>query len=297
MLLGLLTSGGDAPGMNALVHGFREACLARSIEAFGIRGGFGGVTDRSFVDLADPAYDAGIVARGGTVIGTGRRPDLRTDPGVDAVVEGLGHLALDGLAVAGGSGTRAGVERIRLRTRVPIVFVPATIDADVPGSDSSIGFESAVDHGVRALDDLRSTASSLPGRAYLVEVLGANCGRIAEAIAAATPVDALIVPERPVDLAGVAEAMRAAMARQYAIAVMTEGCGEAGDVAHRLAELIGARVRPTVLGHGQRGTAPNARDRALGLSAGRLAAEALADGRGGEIRIGGGGARFVGVGA
>lgn len=287
MRLGVLTSGGDAPGMNAAVHGFRQACLASGAGPIGVPGGFAGVAAARAVDLSADRFGPEIVGRGGTVLSTSRSPDLRLDDALAAVAGGLDRLDLDGLAVAGGSGTRAGVERLRRATKCPLVFIPATIDADVPGSDTSIGFESAVDHGVRAIDDLRTSAASLPGRAFLVEVLGADCGRIAEAMAAATPVDAVIVPERPFDLDGVAAAMRAAMARSYAIAVMTEGCGEAGEVAHRLAELVGARVRPMVLGHGQRGTRPTARDRALGLAAGRLAAEALLAGEEGEIRISG----------
>ena len=292
MRLGVLTSGGDAPGMNAVVHGFREACLVHGAEPIGIRGGFAGLVAGSAVDLSSDAFGPEIVGQGGTSLGTGRSPDLRLDEAVRAVSDGLRRAGIDGLAAAGGSGTRQGVERVRALGACPVVFIPATIDADIPGSDTSIGFDSAVDHGVRAIEDLRASAASLPGRAFLVEVLGADCGRIAEAIAAATPVDAVIVPERPFDVGGVADAMRAAMDRRYAIAVMTEGCGEAGDVARRLGERMRTRVRPTVLGHGQRGTTPTARDRALGQAAARLAVGALMEGRGGEIRIEGSAIRF-----
>jgi 6-phosphofructokinase 1 len=296
MRLGLLTSGGDAPGMNAVVHAFAVEAGARGDAAIGVRGGFGGLVDGATVDLADEAFGAVIVGRGGTVLGTSRAPDLRSAEAVEAVKAGLRALALDGLAVAGGSGTRAGVERLRDATRLPIVFVPATIDGDVAGSEGSIGFDSAVEHGVRALDDLLASAVSLPGRAFLVEVLGADCGRIAEAMAAAAPVDAVLVPERPPELEAVAAAMSSALERRHAIALMTEGCGEAGEMARRLGALMGTRVRQTVLGHGQRGTSPTARDRTLGLEAGHLAAAALSERRGGDVRIVAGSARFEPIG-
>ena len=195
---------------------------------------------------------------------------------------------MDGLVVAGGAGSRAGVDRLRPRSPVPIAFVPATIDNDVAGSDETIGFDSAVNHGVRELDSLRATADALRGRAFIVETLGANCGRLAEAIHAASPVAVVLTPEHPLDLEAAAAVLRAATQEGYGIALMTEGCGEAADVGRRLGEMIGSRVRPTVLGHGQRGAPPSARDRTLGLASGRLAVAALHDGRGVDVAIVGG---------
>ncbi len=285
MRVGVLTSGGDAPGMNAVVYGAYEAAVRRSIAIIGINLGFAGLVAGKYVDLGEIGLGLEVIARGGTLLGTSRSLDLRSDDAAERCVDALATLGLGGLIVIGGTGSSRGVERLRARTAIPIVFVPATIDNDVEGSDETIGFDSAVNYGVAAIDDLRVTAEALPHRAFLVEVLGADIGRLAEAIHEAAPVDAVMTPEHPLDLDAVASAMRDAMDRHYAIALMTEGCGEAGEMARRLGELMGARVRPSVLGHSQRGSRPSARDRHLGLMCGRAAIDMLATGAGGAVLV------------
>jgi 6-phosphofructokinase 1 len=281
----VLTSGGDAPGMNAVIYGVREEATADHAEGVGILEGFDGLAAGARIELAGPAVSPAMVAQSGTILRTSRRADLRLEPVVADCVASLSRLGIDGLVVIGGAGSLLGVERLRVTSDIPIAFVPATIDNDIEGSEETIGFDSAVNYGVAAVDSLRVTAESLLHRAFLVEVLGANCGRIADAIAASTPVDVLIVPERPLALVDVARQMQEALTARYAIAVMTEGCGEAGTIARQLGELMGARVRPEVLGHSQRAAHPTARDRRLGLACGRSAVSALLAGTSGDVVV------------
>jgi 6-phosphofructokinase 1 len=281
----VLTSGGDAPGMNAVIYGVHDEATAKHAEIVGIPEGFKGLASGDRIELAEPVVSPAILSQAGTILRTSRQADLRLGHVVADCVASLSRLGIDGLVVIGGAGSLRGVERLRVSSKVPIAFVPATIDNDIEGSEETIGFDSAVDYGVAAVDSLRVTAESLLHRAFLVEVLGANCGRIAEAIAAATPIDVLIVPERPLAQEDIARRMREALNTRYAIAVMTEGCGEAGAVARDLGEIMGARVRPTVLGHSQRGARPTARDRRLGLACGRSAVSALLAGTSGDVVV------------
>jgi 6-phosphofructokinase 1 len=285
MRISILTSGGDAPGMNAVVYGAFQEAVARASVLIGVRRGFRGLIDSEAAILGTADMPPEIVGQSGTLLGTSRDVDLRDPEQQECCLAAIGSLGVDGLVVAGGAGTRAGVDRLRSRSPVPIAFVPATIDNDVAGSEETIGFDSAVNHGVRELDFLRASADALRGRAFIVETLGASCGRLAEAIHAASPVAVVLIPERPLDLESAAAALRAATQERYGIALMTEGCGEAADVGRRLSVLMGGRVRATVLGHGQRGATPSARDRTLGLASGRLAVAALHDGRAVDVSI------------
>jgi 6-phosphofructokinase 1 len=288
MRIAILMSGGDAPGMNAVVFGAFQEAAARSSALIGVRRGFRGLLDGEAAVLGFDDLPSEIAGRSGTLLGTSRDVDLRDAEQQERCLAAIGTLGVDGLVVAGGAGSRAAVDLLRPRSPVPFAFIPATIDNDVADSEETIGFDSAVNYGVRELDALRASADALRGRSFIVEVLGGNCGRLAEAIHAASPVAVVLTPERSLDLETAAAALRAATQQRYGIALMTEGCGEAACVGRRLSELMGGRVRPTVLGHGQRGAAPSARDRTLGLASGRLAVAALHDGRGVDVTIVGG---------
>lgn len=281
----VLTSGGDAPGMNAVIYGVQDEAASNHARIVAIPEGFKGLASGDRIELAERALSPVILSQAGTILGTSRDADLRQEQVVADCVAALLRLEIDGLVVIGGAGSLRGVERLRVASKIPIAFVPATIDNDVPGSEETIGFDSAVNYGVAAIDSLRVTAESLPHRAFLVEVLGADCGHLADAIAEATPVDALIVPEHPIALEEVALRMGQASNTRYAIALMTEGCGEAAEVARRLGDIMGARVRPTVLGHSQRAAHPTARDRRLGLACGRCAVASLLGGASGDVVV------------
>ena len=272
----ILTSGGDAPGMNAVLAGATEAASAARVSLMGIPVAFEGLAEGRATTLHASEVRA-AAGRSGTLLGTSRRVDLRRASQLDRCVAAIGGLRLDGLIVVGGSGSVQAVRRLRARVEVPIAFVPGTIDNDVAGTELSIGFDSAVNHGLAFIDHVRISAASLPGRAFMVEVLGGGTGNIARAIARATPVDAVLTPETAIDYPAVAGMVAQAMERGYALIVMSEGVGAAIHVAGRISKLIESRVRTSVLGHSQRGAAVSALDRTLGLEAGRLAVQGLLD--------------------
>ena len=213
----------------------------------------------------------------GTWLGTSRWKALATPDGLAECRRALGDLGLTALLVIGGNGSAMGA-RV-LAGDIPVAFVPATIDRDIDGSESTIGMDSAIRYAVTVIDQLRITARSLPGRAFLVQTLGAPHGFLADAVAAAAGIDHVLVPEREVDLDAVAAALRDLAPSGSAIAVMSEAVGDAVRIGEELAARSGVRVHPTILGHAQRAAPPSVHDMATGHAAGRAAADALASGR------------------
>jgi len=280
--IGVLTSGGDAPGMNAVIAGACEHAEEIGAHAVGVQSGFAGLAARR----ADPA--SALEARAhlhepGTWLGTSRWPRLRDADGRRACRDALRELELDGLVVIGGHGSAMGARSVA--DEVPVAFVPATIDRDVAGTELTVGMDSAVAYGADAIDRLRITGRSLPGRAFLVQTLGAPHGHLADAVAAAAGVDHVLVPERPHDLDRLARELRELASAGSAIAVMSEAVGDAVRIAEALAGSAGIRVHPTILGHAQRAATPSALDRTLGQTAGRVAVEALSRGASSFIRL------------
>jgi 6-phosphofructokinase 1 len=267
----VLTSGGDAPGMNAVVAGVAEAAPG----ALGVRRGYEGLSEGRLAPL-DPEEVRRWCGTAGTFLGSSRYPALRDGLArCAAVLDGT-----DGLVVVGGDGSLRGA-RALAEAGVRVAFVPATIDNDIEGTARTVGHDSAVAYGVAVIEQLRLTARAVPGRAFLLETLGGPTGHLARAVAAAAGVDAVLTPEE-FDLAAVAALLAA---REEAIAVLGEGAGNAVEVGARLAELLGRRVRPTILGHAQRAAPVTELDRTLGLAAGRLAAGALLAGRSGYVAL------------
>jgi 6-phosphofructokinase 1 len=202
--------------------------------------------------------------------------------------DALEALALDGLVVIGGNGSAMGAAA--LADRIPVAFVPATIDRDISGTDVTVGMDSAVGYAVDTIDRLRVTGRSLRGRAFLVQTLGAPNGFLADAVASAAGIDHVLVPEREHDLDEIAVALRELALEGSAIAVMSEAIGDAVRVSEELAQRAGIRVHPTILGHAQRAATPSAQDRTLGQAAGRAAVDALAQGRSSFIALSAAGA-------
>jgi 6-phosphofructokinase 1 len=273
--LGIITSGGDAPGMNAVVAGACEQVERLGGRALGIRAGFAGLAGRD----ADPITS--LQARNhmhepGTWLGTSRWPQLGEPEGRRACREAIEALALDGLLVIGGDGSAKGARA--LADAVPVAVVPATIDRDLGGTELTIGTDSAIGYAMDAIDRLRITGRSLPGRAFVLQTLGAPNGFLAEAVATAAGIDDVLVPERPFDLDGIGRGLVELSVSGSAIVVMSEAVGDAVRVAEDLATRTGLRVHPTILGHAQRAATPSALDRALGQAAGRAAVRSLADG-------------------
>jgi 6-phosphofructokinase 1 len=283
MRIGVLMSGGDAPGMNAVLSGAVDRATSLGIDLVGIEAGFVGLCAERTRALGRAEVDA-AAGRAGTILGTNRFPELKTPSGVQRCLDAIGKLALDGLIVVGGEGSVTGAAALAA-AGATVVAVPATIDNDVPGTDLTIGHDSAVDYGVRAIDDLRMTATAMPGRSFVVQTLGGSSGNLARAVAAATGVVDLIVPETPPDLYAVAARLRELTPAGHVIVVMGEGAGNAVAMADDLGSRSGARVHFTILGHSQRGAMPTALDLTLGRAAGSAAVDALASGRSGLVTL------------
>lgn len=274
--IGLLTSGGDAPGMNAVVAAAAARLRLAGHVPVGLRHGLAGLAGRCVAPPEDMERAAGHARRSGTWLGTSRWPEMRTEAGRAACRSALADLDLSGLVVIGGDGSCAAA-RVLART-VPVAFVPATIDRDVADSEVAIGTDSAVRYALDVIDRLRVTATSLPGRGFLVETLGAPTGGLADAVAGAAGLEPALVPERPPEVGALAERFRTLAPRGQAIAVVSEALGDTIALAGDLAARSGVRVHPTILGHAQRAASPSALDVALGEAAGRAAADAVLTG-------------------
>jgi 6-phosphofructokinase 1 len=274
--VGILTSGGDAPGMNAVIAAACDRVERRGGESLGMLAGFAGLAEGRSLPIA--ANEARAHAHEpGTWLGTSRWPALAEPAGRHACTEALGALAVDALLVIGGDGSAKGARA--LADALPVAFVPATIDHDIAGTEVTIGMDSAIGYALDAIDRLRITGRALRGRAFLVQTLGAPSGHLADAVASAAGIDDALVPERPFDVRSVARRLREQAADGTALAVMSEAVGDAVSLAAALAEHAGVRVHPTILGHAQRAATPSARDRSLAEAAGRAAVDSLSDGR------------------
>jgi 6-phosphofructokinase 1 len=289
--IGLLTSGGDAPGMNAAIAGACARAEELGGHAVGIEDGFAGLAARRAVPVSALTARAHL-DEPGTWLGTSRWPRLREPEGRRACRAALRELQLDGLVVIGGHGSALGARAVAAPDGgdlaaggLPVAFVPATIDRDIAGTELTIGMDSAIAYGADAVDRLRVTGRSLKGRGFLLQTLGAPHGYLADAVAAAAGVDHVLVPERPYDIERIAHELAELAAVGEAIAVMSEAVGDAVRLAEALATAAGIRVHPTILGHAQRAATPSALDRGLGLAAGRAAVEVVARGASAAIRL------------
>jgi 6-phosphofructokinase 1 len=277
--IAVLTSGGDAPGMNAAVRAIVRSGLAQGWEVFGVRNGYAGLLGDELQSLA--ARDVGgIIQSGGTVLGSARCPEFAEPAGRTRALANLQNRNIAGLVVIGGNGSQSGSASLA-REGFPVVGVPSTIDNDLYGNDVSIGCDTAINITLEAIDRLRTTASS-HHRAFAVETMGRNCGYIALMAGIAGGAEVIALPEHELAPADVAERLRAAYQRgkTHALAVIAEGasCG-----VHELMEYYGAHrrsigfdLRVTRLGHVVRGGIPSAADRVLATRLGAAAVETLA---------------------
>src|SRR5438105_4281305 len=284
--IALLTSGGDAPGMNAAVRAVVRGALAHGWEVFGVRNGYAGLLGDLFHALA--ARDVGgIIQSGGPVLGSARCPEFAEPAGRTQALGHLGDRSIDALVVIGGNGSQSGSASLA-REGFPVVGVPSTIDNDLYGNDVSIGCDTAINITLEAIDRLRTTASSHQ-RAFAVETMGRNCGYIALMSGIAGGAEVIALPESELKPAEVAERLRAAYQRgkTHALAVIAEGakCGVRELMeyygAHR--HDIGFDLRVTRLGHVVRGGIPTAADRVLATRLGAAAVETLSQGKHGVL--------------
>jgi 6-phosphofructokinase 1 len=288
--VGVLTSGGDAPGMNAAIRAVVRRALGRGLEVVGIRRGYAGLLGRELEPLTRAGV-ANIIQRGGTILGTSRCEEFLDVASRARAATILREAAIDGAVVIGGDGTFRGASLLLEEHGVRLAGVPATIDNDVAGTDFTIGFDTAVNTALDGIDRIRDTAAS-NDRLFLVEVMGRTSGQIAVAVGIAGGAEDVLVPERPVDLAAVAVEVRRSWERgkRSSIIVVAEG-GEEGHtfhVAERIRELTGLEPRVCVFGHIQRGGTPTARDRILASRLGASAIDALVGGGGTTVGEAGG---------
>ncbi len=284
--IAVLTSGGDAPGMNAAIRAVVRTGLAKGWEVLGGRQGYSGLISGDFFPLGSRNV-GGIIQRGGTILGSARSPEFETHEGRLKALSQLHRNGIEGLIVIGGNGSQAGAYELS-QLRFPVVGIASTIDNDLQGSDITIGVDTALNIALEAIDRLKVTASSLH-RAFLVEVMGRKCGYLALMAAIAGGAEAVIIPEIETDPEAVAAELRAAYDRgkPHAIMVVAEGSQyDAEGMAHYFEvhqKRLGFELRVTRLGHVQRGGAPGSFDRLLGTRFGAASTEQLASGEHGVL--------------
>ncbi len=282
----MLTSGGDAPGMNAAIRAVVRTAIGRDIEVAGVRRGFAGLLAGDFVPL-DARSVGGILHLGGTFLGSARCREFREPEHRQHALERLGDGGIDGLVVIGGNGSQAGAHALG-QLGFPTVGVASTIDNDLYGSEITVGVDTALNIALEAIDRLKVTASSHQ-RAFLVEVMGRDCGYLALAAGIAGGAEAVVIPEIETDPEMLAAELRAAYQRgkPHAVVVVAEGARFGAEALQKyFAEhrhRLGFELRATILGHVQRGGAPGAFDRLLATRLGAAAVDRLAAGEHGVL--------------
>jgi 6-phosphofructokinase 1 len=283
--IGVFTSGGDAPGMNAAIRAVVRQAAVLGLEVVGIRRGYAGMIQGEFLPLG-PRDVANILQRGGTVLLTARSQAFMTEEGRKKAYENLQQAGMEGLVAIGGDGTFRGAMRLIEEFRLPVVGVPGTIDNDLYGTDYTIGFDTAVNTALEAIDRIRDTAASHE-RVFLIEVMGRNAGFIALDVGIAGGAEVIALPEAPVDPKAVAEVLLESQRRgkTSSIVVVAEGAypGGAEGLLRAIRSHAEVEARVTVLGHIQRGGSPTAKDRILASRLGAAAVEALVGGTSGVM--------------
>jgi len=303
--LGILTGGGDCPGLNAVIRAVVRRADAAGWDVVAVREGWRGLVEPIFEDLGAQQV-SGILPRGGTIIGTSRTNPYKLDGGVDQVLQNFQDRGLDALVAIGGEDTLGVAARLHAEHEFPVVGVPKTIDNDLSGTDYTFGFDTAVFIATEAIDRLHTTAES-HNRVMVVEVMGRHVGWIAVMSGIAGGADVILIPEIPIDFEDVAETIRKRHARgkNFSIVVVSEGCelpgladaGEHDQFGHvilskrgvgevlgrEIEERTGFETRVTVLGHVQRGGSPTPRDRVLATRYGLKAADLALAGEFGQM--------------
>ncbi|MBR3354307.1 MAG: 6-phosphofructokinase [Oscillospiraceae bacterium] len=277
--IAVLTSGGDAPGMNAAVRAVVRTAHAYGMECVGIRRGYQGLINGDFTMMTRESV-AHILSRGGTVLYTARSDEFMTDKGKEKALGTCKMLGIDGLVVIGGDGSFTGARNFS-RLGIPVIGIPATIDNDIGCTNYTIGFDTACNTAIECIDRLRDTMQSHE-RCSIVEVMGRNAGFLALYVGISVGATAVLVPEHELDFEkDVVDRIRESRlaGNTHFMIVVAEGAGSAVEISKKIKEEIGIDPRVTVLGHIQRGGSPNARDRETATRMGYYAVKAFAEGR------------------
>jgi 6-phosphofructokinase 1 len=283
--IGVLTSGGDAPGMNACVRAVVRCGVDHKLEVVGIRRGYCGILEEDFVSLGSRSV-ANIIHRGGTFLETARCEEMKTDEGIRKANEVLQKEGIEGLITIGGDGTLRGATALAEAKSVKVISVPSTIDNDVYGTDYTIGFDTAVNTALDAIDKIRDTAGSLQ-RLFFVEVMGRNRGFIALDVGISGGAEDILIPEAETKIEQLSLDIGRSLKRgkRSSIVIVAEGdeAGGAFSIAQQVWERLKLEYRICVLGHVQRGGSPTARDRVLASKLGAAAVDALVKGMSGYM--------------
>lgn len=280
--IGVLTSGGDAPGMNAAVRAVVRTAVYHGITVKGIRRGYNGLMEGDIIDLDSRAV-SGIIQLGGTMLYSARSPKFKTEEGVKEAVENCKKHGIEGIVVIGGDGSFRGARDLSL-AGIPCVGIPATIDNDISSTEYTIGFDTAMNTVVQMVDRLRDTCDSHE-RCSVVEVMGRHAGHIALRTAIGVGALAVMVPERENDLDAVIEKIKETqkMGKKHFIVVVAEGVGGVTQMAEKIEDATGIETRATILGHVQRGGSPTLRDRLIATQMGYEAVQLLKEGVGNRV--------------
>ena len=280
--IGILTSGGDAPGMNAAIRAVTRVALANGFEVMGIKDGYRGLVEGSYIPM-DKSTVSDILNRGGTVLGSARLTEFKDLEIQKKAVQTLQNAKIDAVVVIGGDGSYRGAMALT-KLGINCIGLPGTIDNDIPGTDFTIGFDTALNTVVEAVDKLRDTSSS-HHRCSVVEVMGNRCGDLAVWAAISCGAEIVITPETGYDELDVLERLRyldKAVKKRHAIVVISEKIADVDELARKISQNTGFAGRATVLGHVQRGGSPSPRDRVLASMMGEKAVDLLMDGVGGH---------------
>lgn len=281
--IGVVTSGGDAPGMNAAIRAVVRIAYSKNFQVFGFEKGWEGLLTNTFRRLT-PRSVGGIIQLGGTILRTSRCPEFKKKEGIKKAAETLALNNVDGLIVIGGDGSFRGALELSRETDSLIVGVPATIDNDVFGTDETIGFDTAVNTAVEEIDKIRDTAISHE-RIFIVEVMGRTRGFLASTIGLTVGAEIILVPEEKREREEIFRTIKenSAKGKRSGIIVAAEGIGDTRKLAREIEKNTGAEVRLSILGYAQRGGNPTARSRLLASLFADKAVELLSEGQGSRI--------------
>jgi 6-phosphofructokinase 1 len=277
--LGVITTGGDAPGMNAAIRAVTRVAHSKGYQVYGFERGWEGLITNTFRHLT-PRSVGGIIQLGGTILRTARCPEFKTPEGLKKAAQTLSENHIEGLVVIGGDGSFRGALDLSKYTQTRMVGIPATIDNDIYGTDETIGFDTAVNTAVDEIDKIRDTAISHE-RIFIVEVMGRQRGFLALNIGITVGAEVILVPENACNLSEVVSTLKenSHKGKRAGIVIAAEGCGKVSEVAKDIEEQTGAEVRITILGYVQRGGSPTARSRLLASLFAEKAVNLLSDGQ------------------
>ena len=280
--IGVLTSGGDAPGMNAAVRAVTRAAIRMGMQVYGIRRGYNGLINGDVIEMNERSV-SDIIQRGGTMLYTARCPEFRTEEGVNKAKDKCKELGLEGIVVIGGDGSFRGAADLSAKG-ILCVGLPGTIDNDISCTEYTIGYDTAMNTAMEMVDKLRDTAQS-HDRCSVVEVMGRGAGFIAVNTGVACGATYVITSEVPYDLDVIAKKMLESRktGKQHFIIIVSEGVGHSDEIARTLQEKTGIEARTTILGHVQRGGSPSVRDRVVASQMGYYAVNLLSQGIGNRV--------------